>query len=289
MARRRYDRDDDYMFYDNDTEPLNRRGSSPEFYDDVRKPNRGNGNRSLLTVLIVIVLLLVGIAAGAVLYRTLSFSGQSSSVTSESSNGTVSQSDGAASDSSGNGVTGEDSAENGSNSSTSGSSAGNLSGNTATNSTESAVGSIQTGAPVFPHLSASSELKPMSKYSYYVSRLVDGDFSTAWIEGVSGYGAGQTVTFTADRQQLVSGIRIMNGYCRNEDRYYRNSRVKTLRIEIPNDGTSSFDIQLKDQYRTWNNIQFDDPIPSDQVTLTILDVYPGTQYEDTGLAEIEFY
>ena len=66
-----------------------------------------------------------------------------------------------------------------------------------------------------------------------LATLFDGKFSTAWVEGVSGNGAGQKVLISFDRPRQLAGFEIVNGYAKNSDIYRKNARVRTAVSDCP--------------------------------------------------------
>ena len=136
---------------------------------------------------------------------------------------------------------------------------------------------------------ASSTL-PNDKYAnyYYGPEMVtDNDFTTAWCENASGTGAGEWVSINCNSEKWVHGVRIVNGYLRREDVYYRNCRCKEVRIDL-SDGFS-MQTTLEDLYGDWQAIDFGDYHKTSYIRLTIVSVYQGSEWEDTLLAEMQAY
>lgn len=52
---------------------------------------------------------------------------------------------------------------------------------------------------------------------YVPDRIMDGDTTIAWVEGVEGNGEGESITFTFGDLYVVSDIQIWNGYQKSED------------------------------------------------------------------------
>ena len=74
-----------------------------------------------------------------------------------------------------------------------------------------------------------SSVLPASKTNHYEpSMLFDGNPATAWVEGVSEDGIGETITLHFDRQRSLLGFEIINGYGKNQKIWSANSRVETL-------------------------------------------------------------
>ena len=143
---------------------------------------------------------------------------------------------------------------------------------------------------------------------YEADHLLDEDFSTAWVEGTSDAGVGAQIEIILDEVMPLTAIGLINGYTKSERTYYRNNRIKKIRIEVrgsntyENDAleTLTYEVELPDRpYSAINEQSFATQldIPYDvgegaygkrvrRVVLTILEVYPGTRYNDTCLSEI---
>ncbi|UCE26658.1 MAG: hypothetical protein JSW52_09960, partial [Candidatus Coatesbacteria bacterium] len=137
---------------------------------------------------------------------------------------------------------------------------------------------------------ATSTLTEPGKPADYLGadKAIDGDLSTAWVEGVDGSGVGETLTITFGAVIEVNFVDIFPGFGKSPDIYYGNNRIKKVRLEF-SDGTSvteSFDdeagrktIVLYDR-ETWEGIN------SEWVKLTVLDVYKGLKWDDTAIGEV---
>ena len=104
---------------------------------------------------------------------------------------------------------------------------------------------------------------------------------TIWVTGGSGIGESTTVKSYMGN----SGIILQNGFIApwNLDLYYQNSRIKRIRIEYK--GFS----EIVDIADTPNpqiiDLKRDDV---EEVTITIVEVYPGTKYNNTAISSILF-
>ncbi len=127
-----------------------------------------------------------------------------------------------------------------------------------------------------------------SSYSLYHTpdRMMDGDLSTAWVEGASGDGIGESVTFTFDGTYLVSGFQIYAGYQKSDALYEKNSRPADITVTFSTGDEAA--VTLADESGS-QYIAFDAPVETSSVTLTIDSVYSGSKYEDTVISEIAFY
>ncbi len=137
------------------------------------------------------------------------------------------------------------------------------------------------------NVSASSTLdEPAAGITHYVSRLVDGDLGTAWVEGVYGNGKGETITFTLNKECLISGINIWAGYHRTSSIYYKNSRPSDITVSF-SDGTSQY-IELRDTISV-QTFYFDSPVQASSIKITLGAAYGGTIYEDNCITEVSFF
>ncbi len=121
---------------------------------------------------------------------------------------------------------------------------------------------------------------------YPPEQMVDYLPETAWMEGADGYGRGESVTITYDAKYHINGMEIYNGYHKSEELYYENGRPKKLLLEF--DDGNAYTVTLDDVYGS-REIRFGQSYYTKNVTITILDVYEGTKYEDTAISEVLFF
>lgn len=138
---------------------------------------------------------------------------------------------------------------------------------------------------------ASSTLAPQSdsrgNYTYVPENAVDGDYNTAWVEGVDGTGAGQYIELDFDAKHAVNGIEISNGYRKRKDLYEKNSRVRTVRICF-SDGEME-EYVLDDVFQGTQRIDFSKAHETEYIRIEIVDVYEGTKYQDTCITDMSIY
>ena len=115
--------------------------------------------------------------------------------------------------------------------------------------------------------------------------LYDGLLITNWTEDVDGYGINEYVIFYFDDTYAVNSLTIWIGSHYNETKYLQNSRPKTILLTF-SDG-STHRIPLADTYYE-QTIPFDRFYYTSSIKITIEDVYPGTKYDDTIIAELDF-
>jgi hypothetical protein len=133
-------------------------------------------------------------------------------------------------------------------------------------------------------------------YDYYPEFTLDGDYTSAWFEGVEGNGINEWLRIDFASEVPLTGINIRNGYWISEDRVTKNNRIKFLRIDF-SDGSSeefSLDDPALENYSSLirgngQEIVFAEVHDTRYVKITILDVYPGSKWQDTGISDVSFF
>jgi hypothetical protein len=106
-----------------------------------------------------------------------------------------------------------------------------------------------------------------------------------WVEGVEGHGINEKIFFEDDYFPKGT-IHISIGYV-SYDRpylYSQNSRPKTIKLSV--EGKFSIIVELRDTPHYQEIRLPSDIYRQDMLILEILDVYPGTKYEDTCINTI---
>jgi hypothetical protein len=139
----------------------------------------------------------------------------------------------------------------------------------------------------FPRVEASSTLAPIDSFTYYPQNAADKDFTTAWVEGAAGNGENEWLMFSSDTPVKIHSLIINNGYGKTEDLYFKNSRIKTMRLEFSDGTTHAF--ELPDNYYELFYYELPNEVLTSSVKCIIESVYPGNKYQDTCLSEISFF
>lgn len=136
---------------------------------------------------------------------------------------------------------------------------------------------------------ASSYLISKKGVEYTINNTIDDDDSTCWQDGIKGDGIGETLTYGFN-DALISKITIKNGNRRDDSSYVENNRLATAHVLFRKDGSDVHeeDIEFEDNENITSVFEFADGIDCDTIVLTITDVYHGTEYKDTCIAEISF-
>lgn len=148
---------------------------------------------------------------------------------------------------------------------------------------------------------ASSTLPRFKGITYGANNLDDFNYRTAWVEGVPGYGIGQTITYSLHPETpRITNVHIVNGYVKSSKSWSDNARVKTLKMyvnqqpfailhlkDVKNEQTFEFrPIAHKEKLRNPNGNH--ERLSWWSITFEILDVYPGAKFEDTAISDIYF-
>ena len=132
-------------------------------------------------------------------------------------------------------------------------------------------------------ITASSTLADANN-RYAADKIVDGTKSS-WSEGVDGPGIGEHVTIDFGRLIIIESISIKNGY--GDYRYYeKNNRVKELQVNFCSPDWEKSFLLLEDN-PGFQEFVFERPVMTDRLKLVIEEVYPGSHYDDTCIAEIK--
>lgn len=162
--------------------------------------------------------------------------------------------------------------------------------------------------PIVYYLEASSTLYS-SKNAYSVENLYDNDTDTAWVEGKKDSGIGESVKLNINESggdstaRKITGLKIINGYAKSKDIFYKNNRVKKMKIttgqsiltENPDDPEDYAVFVNKEQEKiiTLEDtmkpqiINIDSEGFTNYIICEILEVYKGTKYNDTCITEIQ--
>ncbi|MBQ3756945.1 MAG: hypothetical protein II873_07515 [Oscillospiraceae bacterium] len=111
-------------------------------------------------------------------------------------------------------------------------------------------------------------------------------YQRPWVEGVRGSGIGETLTLYFDDEYCIGGLTFRLGYARDQARYNKNNRPSELLISF-SDG-SYVDCWFED-INAEQSIVIPDLVYTNYVEITILNVYCGTQCDDTCIYQVKAY
>lgn len=148
---------------------------------------------------------------------------------------------------------------------------------------------------------ATSTLEPNSISNYKVENLHDLDLKTAWVEGDSNYGTGESFTFKLTSEEPFNYknfdgvIEVFNGYCKSENIWKANSRAKKLKMYYNDIPVCIIELADTWQYQSFTIQKFfvshlypDAPFnltEGSRVKFDIIEVYAGDKYKDVAISE----
>lgn len=134
---------------------------------------------------------------------------------------------------------------------------------------------------------ASSELEAQTYQgelrTYDAKNAIDGDITTAWFEGVDGFGKDEYLEIEFAKTVELDSFFIFAGYNADLDRFERNNRLAKILIELDNFET---EIELKDVFGP-QKIDLQETKLTNKLKIIIKDVYAGID-NDSPISEISF-
>ena len=139
---------------------------------------------------------------------------------------------------------------------------------------------------------ASSSLAPSKKFDYKGANAHDFDHESVWAEGAPGQGIGEyLVYYFPGSCPRVTTVKVLNGHVKNQKVWKENSRVKQLKVYYNDVPIAILDLQDSRTLQCFEvgTLGYHDSNAA-QWTLKfeIMDVYPGTKYQDTVISELYF-
>ena len=139
-------------------------------------------------------------------------------------------------------------------------------------------------------VTASSCLSPNSKFDYKGENAHDFSHESVW--ATKGKGIGESLTYTFEGKcPRITTVNILNGHVKSESAWQANSRVKKLRLWYNN---QPYAVLALEDSRTLQSFDVgilgynDSPKPDWTLKFEILEIYPGSKYGDTVIAELYF-
>lgn len=134
-------------------------------------------------------------------------------------------------------------------------------------------------------LCASSILEPQFGNRYGGINIIDNNRATAWVEGVSGGGIGQSLLISFDKPEKIDLVKIINGYAKNGDIFRKNNRVRQLLVETSSGLKRVVTLMDQEQRQTLDLGEIGEIV---WISFEIGAVYPGAKYDDTAISELQF-
>ncbi len=138
---------------------------------------------------------------------------------------------------------------------------------------------------------ASSSLSSQGSNSYRAANIHDFNHETAWVEGVPGHGIGQYIVYEFEMSNpRITTVYIFNGYVKSDKAWRANSRVKKLKVYYNNSPIAILELQDSRSMQVFDigTVGRTGSGPRWSLKFEILEVYPGSQYQDTVISELVF-
>lgn len=133
---------------------------------------------------------------------------------------------------------------------------------------------------------ASSVLSTGSPHRYDPLLVTDGQLDTAWVEGKSGEGLGESITLKYKTPKLIDQFAIYPGYGKSWDLYHTNDRLAEVELTLNHEHKQTFSLPDAPGKTHLLNIQnYSKPVSI--AVFKVLKIYPGNKDSDLAISEIE--
>lgn len=137
--------------------------------------------------------------------------------------------------------------------------------------------------------SASSTLAPAKDHAFGPEHLSEPWPEFPWAEGVKGPGLGEWVELGPERPAPLLALAVQTGFPSSKRRELFKQNGRPSRIEVALNGEFRFTATLGDEDGSQLIPVIGYAKPVSKLRITLLDVYPGTRFEDTCLSKIVLY
>ena len=146
------------------------------------------------------------------------------------------------------------------------------------------------GQPKFDDIVSSSTRNPMGDGSggtahYDPGYARDGDWATAWCEGVDGPGVDEWIELRSSKSQSVQAIRVLNGYYKTERLFEINNKITRILITV--DGNQEYTWDLTADMIGFQEFNFPSPVETTTIRLQMKNIATAGDAMDTLITEIE--
>jgi hypothetical protein len=126
--------------------------------------------------------------------------------------------------------------------------------------------------------------------NYHPNYILDGDPTTAWVEGADSSGKGEWVRIHVSPVEGATKIRVRvrNGYQKSKGLFGKNARLKQVElVALPSNTKHVADVA---DAMGWQEIAFEQPAGKlESIELRAVEVVEGTKYTDLCVSDIELY
>ncbi len=132
---------------------------------------------------------------------------------------------------------------------------------------------------------ASSTAPEEAGISFAPEKAVDGRVSTYWAEGEDSAGLGDWIQFNFGKEVTISRVVIYSGNWDSHEFFLRHNRLKRIQLKFSDRSSQHFDLEDKMDRQV---ITLSKPVKTRMVRLVLKEVYSGSTFNVTCLAEIQF-
>ena len=115
--------------------------------------------------------------------------------------------------------------------------------------------------------------------------MFDENIETNWQEGVDGPGLGEWVDATFSQESGIKYLTFKLGNWKTSRYYYGNNKPSKMTITV---GEFSQQIEFPDEWTEFC-LEFSRPCQADGIYMTIDEVYPGTDWDDTCITDMRVF
>ncbi len=124
---------------------------------------------------------------------------------------------------------------------------------------------------------------------YYYNNVIDNDKKTAWVSGTKNKtSVGQYLMLGFIQKRLYNGIKISNGYMKNQYVYDTNAKATKIKVIFDDNTSEEFDIKNTKKYKdNIHEFKFSKPKLSKTIKIEILKQENGKKTDDNNVAITE--
>lgn len=126
---------------------------------------------------------------------------------------------------------------------------------------------------------------------YSIDLTYDGNYKTSWQDGSDDDAVGETLTYKFAPSDITR-VEIVNGNRKDKNSYSRNNRLAIATLTFFLDGSQVHEeiMEFEDDVSIDETVlNLESPVSCDSIVITIDEVFPGSDYSDTGIAEVMFF
>ncbi|MBQ9743091.1 MAG: protein kinase [Ruminococcus sp.] len=142
----------------------------------------------------------------------------------------------------------------------------------------------------FSTVTASSTLSDQYGRNYSPENVLIND-GHCWAENVAGVGENEWIKLSADSEQYIDGIVIVNGYSGTDEQYNDNGKVSSVKIKFSNGSYVEADVAVysSDEKHTIQYFDFNQSVLTSSVEVIITGAVQGDFYSDTCITYLVPY